>query len=39
MAEAFGYAAEGDERELPVERFMGDYYRHARNVLSSLSDS
>ena len=30
LAEPLGYA--GDEHELPVERFMGDYYRHARNV-------
>ncbi len=30
MAERFGYADTGDE--LPVERFMGDYYRHANAV-------
>ncbi len=33
IAEAFGYAARaGEEVALPVERFMGDYYRHARAV-------
>ncbi len=31
IAEAFGYA-EGDGAELPVERFMGAYYRWARAV-------
>ena len=30
IAESLGYEDEG--RELPVERFMGDYYRHARAV-------
>ena len=31
VAEAFGYAADGDS-ELPVESFMSDYYRHARVI-------
>ncbi len=35
IAQAFAY--EEDESELPVERFMGAYYRHAR-VVSSLSE-
>ncbi len=34
IAESFGYddGADGDGIELPVERFMRDYYRHARAV-------
>ena len=33
VAAAWGYAAPGgDDDELPVERFMRDYYRHARAV-------
>lgn len=32
MAETFGFAARDAEHDLPVERFMGEYYRHARNV-------
>jgi [protein-PII] uridylyltransferase len=31
IAQAFGYA-ESEGAELPVERFMSDYYRHARAV-------
>ena len=35
IARTFGYeVAEGDSGELPVERFMHDYYLHARNVLN-----
>ncbi|MBW2267514.1 MAG: [protein-PII] uridylyltransferase [Deltaproteobacteria bacterium] len=30
LAKSFGYA--GDGPELPVERFMSDYYRHARAI-------
>ncbi len=33
IAEAFGFGS-GGEAELPVERFMGTYYRHARAVLN-----
>ena len=36
VAEAFGYTPEGPD-DLPVEKLMGDYYRHARNVLNSSS--
>jgi [protein-PII] uridylyltransferase len=32
MAQAFGYTGGEDGVDLPIERFMGDYYRHARNV-------
>jgi [protein-PII] uridylyltransferase len=32
IAVAFGYATEGVD--LPVERFMSDYYRHARSIRS-----
>jgi len=33
VADAFGYGQAGDESpDLPVERFMRDYYRHARPV-------
>jgi [protein-PII] uridylyltransferase len=31
IARVFGYEGDGGA-ELPVERFMGDYYRHARTV-------
>jgi [protein-PII] uridylyltransferase len=35
VAQALGYAQAGDEAgELPVERFMRDYYRHARAIQS-----
>jgi [protein-PII] uridylyltransferase len=35
IARTFGYVGGGDlATELPVERFMRDYYRHARNVLN-----
>ncbi len=35
IAESFGYSADqGGEGDLPVERFMRDYYIHARNVLN-----
>jgi [protein-PII] uridylyltransferase len=37
IAESFGYAkgdGDGGDGELPVERFMRDYYIHARNVLN-----
>jgi [protein-PII] uridylyltransferase len=35
IAESFGYTAdEGASGDLPVERFMRDYYIHARNVLN-----
>jgi [protein-PII] uridylyltransferase len=33
IAESFGYTAD-EGGELPVERFMQDYYIHARNVLN-----
>ncbi len=33
MAEALGYADAGGE-DLPVERFMRDYYRHARAIVN-----
>jgi [protein-PII] uridylyltransferase len=33
IADSFGYANGGEgDTQLPVERFMGDYYRHARAV-------
>jgi [protein-PII] uridylyltransferase len=32
MASAFGFSAHADEHDLPVERFMGEYYRHARTI-------
>ncbi len=32
VAAAFGYAGGADEAELPVERFMRDYYRYARAI-------
>ena len=33
VAEALGYGvAAADSNQLPVERFMGDYYRHARAI-------
>jgi len=35
IAETFGYGApDGRETELPVERFMSEYYRHARAIRS-----
>jgi [protein-PII] uridylyltransferase len=35
IAEEFGYGdPEGEKPDLPVERFMRDYYLHARNVLN-----
>jgi [protein-PII] uridylyltransferase len=35
IAEAFGYGEPGArDAELPVERFMSDYYRHARAIRS-----
>jgi [protein-PII] uridylyltransferase len=38
VAEAFGYGRPGDDAHaLPVERFMRDYYIHARNVLNHSS--
>jgi len=38
VAQAWGYAAQaGEGPELPVERFMRDYYRHAR-VVQGLSE-
>lgn len=38
VARAFGYAGgDASDYELPVERFMRDYYRHAR-VVQSLSE-
>jgi [protein-PII] uridylyltransferase len=36
VAKAFGYESESDDG-LPVETLMGDYYRHARNLLNSAS--
>jgi [protein-PII] uridylyltransferase len=36
VARAFGYEPEGPD-DLPVEHLMGDYYRHARNVLNASS--
>ena len=36
VAKAFGYESETDEG-LPVESLMGDYYRHARSLLTSAS--
>ncbi len=36
IANAFGCEADGPD-DLPVEQLMGDYYRHARNVLNSSS--
>ena len=36
VAASFGYESRS-ESELPVERLMGDYYRHARNVLNCAS--
>ncbi len=36
IADRLGYVT-GAAEELPVERFMGDYYRHARNVLNCSS--
>ncbi len=36
VAKAFGYEVESGEN-LPVELFMGDYYRHARDVLNAAS--
>jgi [protein-PII] uridylyltransferase len=32
LAKGFGYAETADDTELPVERFMRDYYRHARAI-------
>ncbi|MDJ0864493.1 MAG: [protein-PII] uridylyltransferase [Myxococcota bacterium] len=32
LAEALGYGGGESEGTLPVERFMGDYYRHARAI-------
>jgi [protein-PII] uridylyltransferase len=32
IADAFGYAREGQGADLPVERFMSEYYRHARVI-------
>ena len=32
LALSLGYAPEGSDRDLPVERFMRDFYRHARVV-------
>jgi len=32
VAGRLGYAAAEEGTELPVERFMGDYYRHARSI-------
>jgi [protein-PII] uridylyltransferase len=32
IAGSFGYVESEEHHELPVERFMGEYYRHARNV-------
>lgn len=32
LAADFGYAERCGEGELPVERFMGEYYRHARAI-------
>jgi [protein-PII] uridylyltransferase len=32
IAASFGFAAREDDHDLPVERFMGEYYRHARTV-------
>jgi [protein-PII] uridylyltransferase len=32
VARAFGYPDEGTDAPLPVELFMGDYYRHARAI-------
>jgi [protein-PII] uridylyltransferase len=32
VARAFGYSADGPDSALPVERFMRDYYRHARAI-------
>jgi [protein-PII] uridylyltransferase len=38
IAEAFGYGQPGaPDAELPVERFMSDYYRHARAIRSTSS--
>jgi len=37
IARSFGYAEADDEGSLPVERFMGDYYRHVR-VVRNLSE-
>lgn len=37
LAHELGYHEEAGTPELPVERFMGDYYRHARNVLTCAS--
>jgi [protein-PII] uridylyltransferase len=35
MAETFGFLGSEDDPDLPVERFMGEYYRHARDVRTS----
>lgn len=32
IATNLGYGPSRDQRELAVERFMGDYYRHARSI-------
>jgi [protein-PII] uridylyltransferase len=32
MARTFGFVGSDAEHDLPVERFMGEYYRHARDV-------
>ncbi|MCG8592657.1 MAG: [protein-PII] uridylyltransferase [Proteobacteria bacterium] len=32
IAKSFGYADDAEGAELPVERFMRDYYRHARAI-------
>lgn len=34
IAASFGYDVDDESEELPVERFMRDYYIHARNVMS-----
>ncbi|HVN40532.1 MAG TPA: [protein-PII] uridylyltransferase [Myxococcota bacterium] len=32
ISQTLGFAGGDDEHDLPVERFMGEYYRHARTV-------